>query len=102
VRDGAIRTYGISPQDLGLPVADMKALLGGDKEENARIIRALFNGEKGPKRDALLANAAAALYAGDRVADLREGVALAAQTIDSGAARRTLERYVEMTKGFEG
>lgn len=100
VRDGSIRVYDITPQDLGLPGADQKALAGGEKEENARIIRALFDGEKGAKRDALLANAAAALYAGDRVANLKEGVAVAAATIDSGAARETLRKYVEATQRF--
>ena len=100
VHDGAVRAYSVSPEDLGLPRAKAGELAGGDKEENAGIIRALFDGEAGPRRDALLANAAAALYAGDKVASLQDGVALAARTIDKGAARETLRKYVEVTQGF--
>ena len=101
VRDGSIRSYTISPEDLGLSRAGVKELAGGDKEENARIILALFDGRAGPRRNALLANAGAALYAGDKVKSLKDGVALAAITIDKGAARETLRRYVELTQSFE-
>ena len=102
VRDGSIRSYSISPEQLGLSRAAVKELAGGDKEENARIILALFDGRTGPRRDALLANAGAALYAGEKVKSLEDGVALAASTIDKGAARETLRKYVELTQGFEG
>ena len=102
VRDGSVRRYMVTPEELGLPRATRETLAGGTREENARIIRALFEGERGPKRDALLANAAAALYTGDRVASIPEGVSLAAQAIDSGAAKGTLEAYARMTQGVAG
>ena len=102
VRDGSIRSYSISPEQLGLSRAAVKELAGGDKEENARIILALFDSRTGPRRDALLANAGAALYAGEKVKSLEDGVALAASTIDKGAARETLRKYVELTRSFDG
>lgn len=97
VRDGEIAEYTITPEELSLPRARLETLVGGDKYRNAEILRGLFNGDPGPKRDALLANAAAALFAGDAVATLQEGVKLARETIDSGLARDTLERYVRVT-----
>lgn len=100
VRDGSLRSFVISPDEFGLPRADITELSGGDKLQNAAIIRALFNGEKGPRRDALVLNAGAALYAADRVASLGEGLILAGETIDQGKARTTLEKYVELTQGY--
>ncbi len=98
VRDGAVRPYAITPEELGLPRAGRSDLAGGDRDENAAIIRRLLDGERGPKRDALLANASAALLVGDKAKDWKEGVALAAGVIDSGAAKRKLEEFVRCSR----
>jgi anthranilate phosphoribosyltransferase len=81
-----------------MPRASIKDLQGGDREQNAQIIRALLDGEPGPRRDIVLMNAAAALVAGGRARDLKDGVALAAQSIDGGAARRTLQGLVALSQ----
>lgn len=90
-----LRHQTVTAEDFGLSHSTVRELAGGTQEQNAEIIRALFRGEKGPKRDVLLANAAAALIVGGKARTLREGVTLAAQTIDSGAAARTLAAYVD-------
>ena len=98
VREGMVRSYTVRPDDFGLPRARIGELMGGDREENARIIRAILDGEAGPKRDIVLMNAAAALVAGGKARELKEGVGLAAHSIDSGAARRTLEALVDLSR----
>ena len=98
VRDGTVRSYAITPEELGLPRAGRSDLAGGDRDENAAIIRRLLDGERGPKRDALLANASAALLVGDKAKDWKEGVALAADVIDSGAAKQKLEEFVRCSR----
>lgn len=98
VREGVVRTFAVRPEDFGLPRASMADLQGGDREENARIIRAVLDGEPGPKRDIVLMNAAAALVAGGRARDLKEGVALAARSIDSGAARAKLDALIALSR----
>jgi anthranilate phosphoribosyltransferase len=98
VREGTVRTFTVRPEDFGLPRASIKDLAGGDREQNAQIIRALLDGEPGPRRDIVLMNAAAALVAGARARELKDGVALAAESIDGGAARRTLEGLVELSQ----
>ncbi len=100
VRAGDVRSYTITPEGLGLPRAERSALGGGDRDENAGIIRRLLDGERGPKRDALLANAAAALLVGGKAKDWKDGVALAAAVIDSGAARTKLEAFVAFTRSL--
>jgi anthranilate phosphoribosyltransferase len=97
VREGMVRTYVVRPEDFGLPRASIGDLMGGDREQNAAIIRALLDGAPGPKRDIVLMNAAAALVAGARARDLKEGVALAAQSLDTGAARSRLHALVELS-----
>jgi anthranilate phosphoribosyltransferase len=91
VREGVVRSFTVRPEDFGLPRATIADLQGGDREQNAQIIRAILGGEGGPKRDIVLMNASAALVAGARARDLKEGVELAARSIDTGAARTTLE-----------
>jgi anthranilate phosphoribosyltransferase len=98
VREGLVRTFTVRPEDFGLPRASIKDLQGGDREQNAQIIRGLLDGEPGPRRDIVLMNAAAALVAGTRARDLKEGVALAAHSIDSGAARRTLQTLAALSQ----
>jgi anthranilate phosphoribosyltransferase len=98
VREGRVRTFTVRPEDLGMTRATIKDLQGGDREQNAQIIRMLLEGEAGPRRDIVLMNAAAALVAGARARDLKEGVGLAAQSIDGGAARRKLESLVTLSR----
>ncbi|HEX5816873.1 MAG TPA: anthranilate phosphoribosyltransferase [Methylomirabilota bacterium] len=98
VREGMVRSYTVRPEDFGLGRAAIGELMGGDREENARIIRAILDGETGPRRDIVLMNAAAALVAGGKARDFKDGVGLAAQAIDSGAARRTLEALIALSR----
>jgi anthranilate phosphoribosyltransferase len=98
VREGLVRTFTVRPEDFGMPRATIKDLQGGDREQNAQIIRGILQGEPGPRRDIVLMNAAAALVAGARARDLKEGVALAAQAIDSGGAARKLEDLVGLSR----
>ncbi len=86
-----------TPEELGIPRAAMADLRGGDAQANAAIVRGVLSGEKGPRRDIVLLNAAFGLVAADRAADPAEGLALAADAIDSGRAMRQLERLVELT-----
>ncbi len=97
VRDGALRTYEISPQQLGLRDHTLEELRGGVAEENAAIIRAILDGGPGAGRDVVLANAGAALYVSGDAASLADGVRLAAETIDSGRAKAKLEELVTNT-----
>ena len=94
---GEISSFTVSPEDAGLPVAKPEDLKGGDPEFNAKALRAVLAGEKSAYRDIALLNAAAALVVGGRAKDLREGVALGAQALDSGAARQTLDTLVTVS-----
>src|SRR4029078_9764716 len=100
VREGMVRSYTVRPEDFGLARATIGELRGGDREENARIIRAILDGEAGHRRDIVLMNAAAALVAGARARDLKEGVGLAAHSIDDGAALRKLEALIGLSGGL--
>jgi anthranilate phosphoribosyltransferase len=97
LKGGEVRTFQVTPEDAGLPRARIEDLKGADPAANAERMRALLAGETGPIRDIVLLNAAAALVVADRAADLRAGVRLAAEALDSGAVRRTLDRLVEVT-----
>lgn len=92
VRDGAVREYEVAPEDFGLERASMATLRGGDAAENAGILRAVFAGERGPRRDVVLLNAAAVLLTAGMAGDLREGIGMAAAAIDSGAVVELLGR----------
>ncbi|HYC99285.1 anthranilate phosphoribosyltransferase [Brevundimonas sp.] len=96
-KDGAVRRFTVTPEDAGLPLADIADLRGGDAEENALALRALLDGARGAYRDIVLLNAAAALVVGDRAADLAAGAALAAAVIDDGRAAKALADLVEAT-----
>src|SRR5262249_6225191 len=98
VREGVVRNSRVRPEDFGLPRASITDLQGGDREENAQIIRRILAGEPGPRRDIVLMNAAAALVVGGRARDLKEGVALAAESVDSGAAGRKLDTLIELSQ----
>jgi anthranilate phosphoribosyltransferase len=97
LKDGVVRRFEIVPEDAGLPRARLDALRGGDGAENAKALNALLGGAKGPLRDIVLLNAAAALVIAERAQGLREGVAQAATAIDQGAAARVVERLIEIT-----
>jgi anthranilate phosphoribosyltransferase len=94
---GRIETRHVLPEDFGLPRAAGEALAGGDSEQNARLLVQILDGEKSPLRDCILANASAALVAAGKAVDFPEGVALAAESIDSGKAKATLHSLVEFT-----
>lgn len=96
-KDGWFKSYVIKPEDFGLERCTKQDLVGGTPEENAAITRAILSGEKGPKRDAVLMNAGAALYIGGKADSMKEGIALAAQLIDSGKAMETLEKMIAVS-----
>jgi anthranilate phosphoribosyltransferase len=98
VVEGAVREREIDPLDLGIPRCDPDELRGGDPEENAEAIRRVFDGENGGRRSAVLLNAAGAIAAGGHAADLREGVELAREAIDSGAAARRLDELASFSQ----
>lgn len=95
-RDGQVRLFTITPEAVGLPRAALADLTGGTPAENAVALRALLEGRKGPYRDIVLLNAAAAFLVGERVETLREGVELGAEVIDSGKALAVLDRLVAL------
>ena len=95
VRDGLATETTIDPADLGFERVTVDALLGGDADASAAIVRTVLAGEGGPRRDVVLLNAGAVLEVAGRAATLADGVALAAETIDSGAAAAALDRWVE-------
>jgi anthranilate phosphoribosyltransferase len=95
---GEIRSYTVDPQHLGLPRARLSDLAGGTVEENVAITERLLEGEKGARRDAVLLNAAMLFMAAEKATDLDAGLKLAAGVIDSGQARNTLSRLVEVSQ----
>ncbi len=94
LRDGMVTSYTIVPEDFGLRRAPLEAIAGGDAKTNARILRRVLKGELTPHREIVQANAAAALVAADRATDFLDGVRLAAQSIDSGAAQAKLDALI--------
>ncbi len=97
-RDGDVRERMLDPEELGLAHATAEDLRGGDAETNAGIAKRLLSGEAGPRRDVVLLNAGAALEVAGRTDDLAQGIEVAATSIDSGAAARVLERWVEVSQ----
>jgi anthranilate phosphoribosyltransferase len=98
-KDGRVNLFTVTPEAVGLPRADLADLKGGDPAYNAAALLRLLDGEKGPYRDIVLLNAAAALLVADKVETLKEGLALAAASIDEGRARAALSKLVEATNG---
>ncbi len=101
LKDGEIRTFEVTPDDAGLPEASLADLKGSDAETNAAALGALLEGAPGPYRDVVVLGSAAALIVADKAGDLREGVALAAEAIDSGRARTALDRLVAITNAAD-
>ncbi|MEO0945008.1 MAG: anthranilate phosphoribosyltransferase [Pseudomonadota bacterium] len=97
LKDGEITSAQIHPEDAGLPVHPFSAILGGSPEDNAKAFRALLDGAPGAYRDAVLLNAAAALVIAEKASDLRDGEAMAAESIDSGAAKAKVEGLASVT-----
>jgi anthranilate phosphoribosyltransferase len=97
LRDGAVRVFEVTPEEAGLPRARREDLKGADAETNAAALRAVLDGKKDAFRDIVLLNSAAALVIAGRAPHLREGVALAAQSIDDGAAKAALDRLIAIT-----
>ena len=97
LRNGEIRTYSVSPEDFGLARATPGEIQGGDARQNSEIILEVLQGGRGPRRDVVLLNAAAAFVASSRVNGLKEGVSRAAESIDSGDALNKLKQLIEFT-----
>ncbi len=97
LRAGRIRTYFITPERFGLRRATLSDIEGGDARTNAAIVQSVLNGGRGPKRDIVLLNASAALLCADKVKDMKAGIRMAAESIDSGKAAVKLIKLVEIT-----
>ena len=97
INNGWFKSYVIKPEDFGFERCTKEELKGGTPAENARITLAILNGEKGPKRNAVLMNAGAALYIGGKAESMKEGIALAAELLDSGKALETLNKLIEVS-----
>ena len=101
VVDGGVRERAIDPLELGVPRCDPAELRGGSPGDNAEAIRAVFRGESGGKRSAILLNAAGAIAAAGHAADLREGLEIAREAVDSGAALVRLDALVAFSRAAE-
>ncbi|WP_219836543.1 anthranilate phosphoribosyltransferase [Paenibacillus sp. R14(2021)] len=98
LKDGIVRTYEITPQELGLGTHPLSEVIGGDAAENARIIHAILSGaDNGAYRDIVLANAGACIFVGGAASTLRAGVDMARTVIDSGKAASKLRQLIETT-----
>jgi anthranilate phosphoribosyltransferase len=98
LEDGEVLSRSIDPEDAGLSRCEVEALRGGDAKANAATALDVLRGKRGPRRDVVLLNAAAALMVAGRAADLREGVARAAEAIDAGKAETMLVRARELSR----
>jgi anthranilate phosphoribosyltransferase len=96
LKNGSVETYSLTPEELGFNTASMSDIQGGTPQENAADIVEILKGQKGAKRDIVVMNSAAAILVGGRASDLKDGVELAQQTIDDGAALSKLESFVEV------
>jgi anthranilate phosphoribosyltransferase len=98
VNGNAIERYVVSAQDVGIELTTPDTVAGGTPEANAQTARAILEGETGPRRDIALLNAGAAIYAGGLAGTLPDGVQAAREAVDSGAALRTTEAYVDLSR----
>ena len=97
IRDGEIKSYEIDPSEFGFEKCSIEDLVGGDPKENARITLDILKGQKGPKRNAVVLNSAAGLYAAGAAESIGDGVKIAEDMIDSGKALQQLENFIEFT-----
>lgn len=100
IKDNEVKTYVIKPEDFGISTVSVEEIKGGDCEENAKITKAVLNGEKGPKRDIVLLNAGAAIYVAGLAESIEEGIRKAEESIDTGAAMKVLEDMIEISSKF--
>lgn len=98
VEDGKVQDFTLDPKELGLKPATIAELAGGDGAENASILEAILDGEKGPRADVVALNAGAALHVAGLAKDIPEGLERARSVIEDGSASRVLERYVETSQ----
>ncbi|WP_339816578.1 anthranilate phosphoribosyltransferase [Paenibacillus sp. FSL R7-0216] len=98
LKNGEIRTYDLQPEDLGLRTYPLEAMIGGDPLTNAEIVRRVLQGAPGAHRDVVLANAGACVYVAGLADNIREGVVIAAEAIDSGKALNKLEQLIQTTE----
>lgn len=96
-KDGWFKSYIVTPKQFGFEYCTKDDLMGGTPEENAKIVRDILSGKKGCKRNAVLMNAGAALYIGEKVENMEEGIRLAGELIDSGRAMETLDKFIEIS-----
>jgi anthranilate phosphoribosyltransferase len=101
LKDRAVSTYMIEPEDFGISRAELNDIRGGDAQENAGIVLSVLKGETGARRDMVLLNAAAALVAAGRAEDFPEGLTQAAESIDSGSALEKLEGLKRVTNEYK-
>jgi anthranilate phosphoribosyltransferase len=100
LKDGRVTSYAITPDSLGIETTAADAVGAADPDRSAEIARAVLAGGGGPERSLVLANAGAAIYVGGRAETLEDGVRAAEEAIDSGAARESMERFVERTRAL--
>ncbi|MCL2185411.1 MAG: anthranilate phosphoribosyltransferase [Treponema sp.] len=98
LRDGFIKTYDIEPEQFGFERCKREDLLGGTPSENAQITRNILAGEKGPKRNAVLLNSAAAIHIAKPEIDMKAAIAIAAEAIDSGKANEQLKKFISLSQ----
>ena len=95
-----LSSYTVTPEELGFQRARVEAIKGGTADDNATMLRGILRGEKGPRRDVVLLNAAAGLVAGDLVENLADGIKLAEEVIDTGKAHQKLEQFIAVSQSF--
>ncbi|WP_010252522.1 anthranilate phosphoribosyltransferase [Acetivibrio cellulolyticus] len=100
LKDGKVTTYDLNPENYGLKMVNKADIIGGDSKENSKIILDIFSGEKGPKRDIVVLNAAAALYVGKAAEDIKSGIKMAEEIIDSGKALDKLNELKALSNSF--
>jgi anthranilate phosphoribosyltransferase len=101
-RAGSVRTFYVHPSDFGLRKVALEALAGGDAAANAGLVREVLGGQPGPRRDAVVLNAGAALFVAGHAASVRDGIETAGAAIDTGRAAATLERLVQRSQAASG
>ncbi len=100
LKGGRLKKYTVKPEDFGISTAGLDTLKGGTAEENAAFLRSVLWGDKGPRRDVVLMNAAAALVAGDKAKTIKQGMDLATESINSGQALAKLEHLIKLSNTF--
>ena len=101
LNNNKIKTYEINPEDLGIKLSNFEDLIGGNPEYNAKKIMNLLDGEKGPYRDIVLLNSAAALYVDGKVDNLKDGISLSENSIDNGKAKIALKNLIRISNSWK-